>query len=106
MSSRAASRIVIGVGLAVVFGIGVSIIMEQGTQNRAANYPPAAAASSDQTAVNAPAADTMASLRLRNAATAPPASSAVASPGPLGSNPPDAANQAALNSNSGAQPHQ
>jgi osmotically-inducible protein OsmY len=95
MSSRAASRIVIGVGLAVVFGIGVSIIME-GTQNQAANNPPAAAASSDQIAVNPPAADTMASLR--NAATAPPAPSAVASPGPLGSNPPDAASQAPLNS--------
>lgn len=100
MSSRAASRIVVGVGLAVVFGIGVSIIMEQGAQNQAANNPPTAAASSDQIAVNPPAADAMASLR--NAATAPPAPSAVASPGSLGSNPPDAANQAALNSTNSA----
>jgi osmotically-inducible protein OsmY len=100
MSSRAASRIVIGVGLAVVFGIGVSIIMEQGTQNQAANNPPAAAASSNQIAANPPAADTMASLR--TAATAPPAPSAIASPGPLGSNPPDAANQAVLNSTNSA----
>lgn len=100
MSSRAASRIVIGVGLAVVFGIGVSIVMEQGAQNQAANNPPTAAASSDQIAVNPPAADAMASLR--NAATAPPAPSAAASPGSLGSNPPDAANQAALNNTNSA----
>jgi osmotically-inducible protein OsmY len=100
MSSRAASRIVIGVGLAVVFGIGVSIIMEQGTQNQAAHNAPAAAASSDQTAVNPPAADALASLR--NAATAPLAPSAVASPGPSASNPPVAVNQAVLNGTNSA----
>lgn len=49
MSSRAASRIVIGLGLAVVFGIGVAIIMEQGAQIQPARNAPAV--SSGQTAV-------------------------------------------------------
>lgn len=100
MSSRAASRIVIGVGLAVVFGIGVSIILEQGTQNQASHNAPAAAASSDQTAVSPPAADAAASLR--NAATAPQAAPAVANPGLLASNAPVAANQAILNGTNSA----
>lgn len=100
MSSRAVSRVVIGVGLAVVFGIGVSIILEQGTQNQVARNAPSAAAASDRTAGNPPAADAAASLR--NAATAPLAQSAVASPERLASNPPDAAYQAALNGTSNA----
>lgn len=89
-SSRAASRVVIGVGLAVVFGIGVSMILEQGAQNQAAHQAVAATASSDLPAANPPAADAAASLR--NAATAPQTPPAAASPGPLASRPPDASN--------------
>lgn len=92
MSSRAASRVVIGVGLAAVFGIGVSFIVGQGTQNQAAHNAPAAAAPSNQTAVNPPATDAAASSR--NAATAPQVPPAVASPEPAASNPPVAMNHA------------
>ena len=93
MSSRAASRIVIGVGLAIVFGVGVSMLMEQGAQIQVAHNAPATAASSDPTAVK-PATDAAASLP--DATTAPLATSAVASPEPLAPNPPDAANRAVL----------
>lgn len=95
MSSRAASRVVIGVGLAVVFGIGVSFIVEQGTHNQAAHNAPAAAAPSNQTAVNPPATDAAASSR--NAVTAPQVPPAVASPEPAASNPPVAMNHAVPN---------
>jgi hypothetical protein len=69
--SRVASRIVIAVGLVVVFGIGVSIIMlpaMQGAQGRAANNAPAAATSS--AASDLPAPQTSAADRA--AAAAPP----------------------------------
>lgn len=98
MSSRAASRVVIGVGLAVVFGIGVAFILEQGTQDQAAHNAPAAAAPSNQTAANPPAADGAASLR--NAVTAPQAPPASA--GPSASNPPVAANQPVANATNSA----
>lgn len=100
MRSRAASRLVIGVGLGVVFGIGVAFILEQGTQNQAAHNAPAAATPSNQAAVNLPAADTAASLRL--AVTAPQAPPTVASPGPSASNPPAAVNQAVPNGTNSA----
>lgn len=93
MSSPAARRIVVGVGLAAAFGIGISIIMAptmQGAKSQAALNAPSAAASSGQTAVNPPAADPAASAR--EASTAPVAPPAVATPGPQSSNPPLAAN--------------
>ncbi len=96
MSSPAARRVVVGVGLAVAFGIGISIIMApamQGAKNQAALNAPSAAVSNDQTAVNPPAVDSAASAR--DASTAPVAPPAVATPGPQPSNPPLAANSAA-----------
>lgn len=93
MSSPAARRVVVGAGLAVAFGIGISIIMApamQGAKNQAALDAPSAAASSGQTVVNSPAADSAASAR--EAATAPVAPPAVATPGPETSNPLLAAN--------------
>jgi hypothetical protein len=95
MSSPAARRVVVGAGLAVAFGIGISIIMApalQGAKNQAALNAPSAAASSAQTAVNPPAADSAASAR--EASTAPEAAPAVTAPGPQPSNPPLAANSA------------
>lgn len=93
MSSPAARRVIVGAGLAVAFGIGISIIMApamQGAKNQAALDAPSAAASSGQTVVNSPAADSAASAR--EAATAPVAPPAVATPGPETSNPLLAAN--------------
>jgi flagellar basal body-associated protein FliL len=69
--SRVASRIVIAVGLAVVFGIGVSIIMLpalQGAQSRPASNAPAAATSSAASDLPAP----QTSAAARDAAAAPP----------------------------------
>lgn len=101
MSSRAASRVVIGVGLAVVFGIGVSLILEQGTHNQVAHNAPAAAAPSNQTAVSPPAADAAPSSR--SAVTAPQVPPAVVSPEPAASNPPVAMNHAVPNGTNSAR---
>ena len=98
MSSPAARRVVVGVGLAAAFGIGISIIMVpaiQGAKNQPALNAPSAAASSGETAVNSPAADPAASAR--EASTAPVAPPAVTTPGPQASNPPLAANSASSN---------
>lgn len=99
MSSPAARRVIVGAGLAVAFGIGISIIMApamQGAKNQAALDAPSAAASSGQTVVNSPAADSADSANsaasAREAATAPVAPPAVATPGPETSNPLLAAN--------------
>ena len=92
MSSRVASRIVVAVGLAVVFGIGIVSIFvvpaKPGAQNQVAHHAPPAAASSDQTVTNSPAPNAAApdqtapgaSASAPNAATAPVAPPAVSSP--------------------------
>jgi hypothetical protein len=114
MSSPAARRVVVGVGLAVVFGIGVLMIVApalRGVKNQAAlNAPsaaapidaPSAAASSGEPAVNSPAADSAASAR--EASTAPVAPPAVTTPGPQPSSPPLATNSAASNDTNAPQP--
>jgi hyperosmotically inducible protein len=105
MSSPAARRVVVGVGLAVVFGIGVSMIVApalRGVKNQAALNAPRAAASSGEPAVNSPAADSAASAR--EASTAPVAPPAVTTPGPQPSSPPLATNSAASNDTNAPQP--
>jgi hypothetical protein len=105
MSSPAARRVVVGVGLAVVFGIGVSMIVApalRGVKNQAALNAPSAAASSGEPAVNSPAADSAASAR--EASTAPVAPPAVTTPGPQPSSPPLATNSAASNDTNAPQP--
>jgi len=83
MSSRIASRIVVAVGLAVVFGIGVVSIFvvpaKSGAQNQVAHNAPSPAASTDQTLANSPAPTAAAPDQ-----TAPDASAAAATaPVPL-----------------------
>jgi len=77
MSSRIASRIVVAVGLAVVFGIGVVSIFvvpaKSGAQNQVAHNAPSPAASTDQTLANSPAPTAAAPDQ-----TAPDASAAAA----------------------------
>ena len=89
MSSRIASRIVVAVGLAVVFGIGVVSIFvvpaNSGTQNQVAHNAPSPAASTGETLANSPAPnaaapDQTAPDASEAAATAPAAPPAVASP--------------------------
>ena len=96
MSSPAARRVVVGAGLAVAFGIGIAILMapafqgvlapaSQGAKSQAALAAPSSAASSGETGLNSPTADSAASAR--EASTAPVAPPAVAAPGPQPSNP-------------------
>jgi hypothetical protein len=89
MSSRIASRIVVAVGLAVVFGIGVVSIFvvpaKSGAQNQVAHNAPSPAASTDQTLANSPAPtaaapDQTAPDASATAATAPVPPTGVAGP--------------------------
>lgn len=89
MNSRITSRIVVAVGLAVVFGIGVVSIFavpaKSGVQNQVAHNTPSPAAPTDQTLANSPAPNAAppdqtapdASAAAATASVAPPA---VASP--------------------------
>ena len=99
MMSSPARRIVVAVGLAVVFGTGVSMIVgpaKPGTQNQAARGAAAAAALGDQPASGAPAPGTpapdlttpSASAAARDAATAPATPPAVAPPAPAAASAP------------------
>jgi BON domain len=108
MSSQAKSRIVVGVGLAAVFGMGILIFMfpaKHGMHDQAAQNAPAAQTATNSPAPNAAAPDQTApgaSASAPNATTAPITPPADASPVPSGGNPPVAANsgvtnQAALN---------
>lgn len=92
MSSRIASRIVVAVALAVVFGVGVVSIFivpaKPRAQNQIAHNAPPTAASTDQTVANSSAPSAAApaqtapdgSAAVPTAATAPVAPPAVASP--------------------------
>ena len=89
MSSGNASRIIVAVGLAVVFGLGIASIFvvptNSGAQNRVAHNAPAPAASPDQTLANSPAPtaaapDQTAPVASAAAATAPVTPPGVASP--------------------------
>jgi hypothetical protein len=100
MSSRIASRIVVAVGLAVVFGIGVVSIFvapaKSGAQNQVAHNAPSPAASTDQTLANSPAPTAAAPDQ-----TAPDASAAAATAPvpPTGVAGPNDANENSASSN-------
>jgi hypothetical protein len=91
MRSRAVSRIVIALGLAAVFALGVSIVMlpalQAGVQNQsAAPASGAPLAAPARAASDLPAPDPSATTR--DASAAPQAPPAGANPGDAASNPP------------------
>jgi hypothetical protein len=94
MSSRAASRIVIGAGLAAVFGVGVALILEQGSKIPAPDHAETAAAATAPAPAAPPAPDSAASLRDSGTAATPPG--ATSAPAAAAS-PPAAPPQSALN---------
>jgi|GEM_PF-2918643 len=113
MSSRIASRIVVAVGLAVVFGIGVVSIFvvpaKPGVQNQVAHNAPSLATSTDQTPPNSPAPTAAAPDQTAPDASAAAATAPVAPPGVAS---PNDANENSASSNdtnvpkpSNARPH-